>query len=1483
MPAEIPTTPPPKGNRRRRLALYVGGSVVVALVLVLLLFNKKKEDAPQPAPPVDQASKPLFVPRELAAHESLDRDGVLAYCRKLKPAAYPGILRGAHGALWASEANRWDRVLLATEALQGMGVEARIVPGEHPRLTYQDGDKWHTLRLDAEDPPQTTSQPPPGAVTAAELATQAPARFQTIRPVLILEKDGRPQRVEAGWQQVAEWVHQPVLLSAIEAANGLEYVLHVGTREVLRSGALAGVRRASLELIWQAADHPSTWVRELFDADNANAKNPGHDAVRKGDRYAIVLAAGPINLRVLETRLRMVAANGPTPVEDETARLLLGHCVKYQVDCDDRTQALAEETKVAVAWNEPRITIAASEVPAKGEPGLSLDALSDAVEANGQRSREFHVARGMVNDIIETRVVFEARRKPVISASTVFSNFKASSPDAPARRHAIIEAEARRLLAHEPIGSTVKLEAMPPLAPSDDPATTAPDCPPLWIERTREGVALRGLRTQKEEEHKPWTKYDWDGSASAPFGNRTTELASVADAMMCRTIRRVDHVLKCTATSAWPLDSLPVIAGSFLEYTARDGEKEQRFGVRVGLNDGLPTDGKNPLGGDWPKVRSAGNSGALLAPPDVLAKGEALKIKVRVGENLREVAARKVTLPDSTSATLLDSPGFPLVLAWERGKDSLTLASASPVVQGRVLDRETGEPAPATVSLARSARKTTVVRKPMDLSTWKAQGLDDNHKWQLAADGRSVVHASNGSPTFFVSPNDMIDVTLRGTIEVLEYDDDDHVGLVLGYRSPIAEKGHKNSAGEMLLFAWKRAEQTTAAEGLAPEGFTLARLKGTFTGSGDAYPALWQLTKRPGVEPLATKYGEGTGWRPKVEHTFEVTYRKDSVRVVIDDQEIFKVKGSFAPGRFGFYNYSQPNVRYRLFSPHEEVVEAAAETSVARPVAADGSFALPAAPLVPRLILILDRSGSMAWGMDPKAKERNPMLGPDKKCRMDYLKKEVHGLLDKLPPGVEVAMWSFSWTPRTGGPRHDADNPAHTREDCPFTTDLSQVRHKVDALKPEDGTPLTGAVVKLLDHVKSDPLSRDAIAILLTDGQNDDDHPSPVEAYKARQGKAVIHTIGFAIAPGGKEEKEMRELARMSGGLYRLAGSSEDLKLAFDTFRSNLLDVRLAVTSSCHAGEERAVTSADLGRGKQDFALTHGCSTCRCLGKTFLTVTKETAGRLKECEGLTPKGRRLIEERVADGAWRVTVPTARVNIGPASAYAWFETEKATGRVVGRTEDGLHGSIADASFPDNVYRAGHDFITWYQGVVSYTSGSVEAGLRWHRQPGFPNSTPEDFKRFVQANALAYSARWWSEFGDAAFPESVSAYWAGVCLNFTLQSMAFQVPSTDCFRQWGRALCKQLGDKIKGLPGGWLDDQVGKMIDDEFGPELREYTDKVKTWYERVNRSGAGDKEKGEAKDFLGKAQKWAQDILDHKVDGLLDCDNRFGLGAGTSAQ
>ena len=49
------------------------------------------------------------------------------------------------------------------------------------------------------------------------------------------------------------------------------------------------------------------------------------------------------------------------------------------------------------------------------------------------------------------------------------------------------------------------------------------------------------------------------------------------------------------------------------------------------------------------------------------------------------------------------------------------------------------------------------------------------------------------------------------------------------------------------------------------------------------------------------------------EYEFSLIYSEDRILIKIDDETIFDVEGSFNPGRFGFYNFSQPFVRYGNF------------------------------------------------------------------------------------------------------------------------------------------------------------------------------------------------------------------------------------------------------------------------------------------------------------------------------------------------------------------------------------------------------------------------------------------------------------------------------------------------------------------------------------------------------------------------------------------
>ncbi len=1021
------------------------------------------------------------------------------------------------------------------------------------------------------------------------------------------------------------------------------------------------------------------------------------------------------------------------------------------------------------------------------------------------------------------------------------------------------------MLAEEPIGSTAVLTAMPPRSITPEELASQDSVrPALTIERTSAGLALRGL-VPLDKAVAPWEGYEWKTEGAVPFADRVQELATVADGMLARKAGRLDYMLRFEVRTMWPRNALSVTAGSVLTYVARAKGKAGKIAVEVGLANGTPTGiwtdletgRKGPVAGSGPNALVVDGEGMSVAMflLSMAPGGEAAKIALRVGDNVREVEGRKVALPGG-SALVLVGDGLPILLEWQRGDLSMRLESASPVVRGTTRDADTGLPAPASVALTRLVNAP--VRKEIDLRGWKVQGPPTNGKWVVAADGASVVQLENGDPTFFVSPDEYIDTTIRGKLRVDDLADDDYIGFVFGYRSPLTEKKYKENDFEFLLFDWKKADQSPAKE-----GFSLVRVHGNFDVKEDnEYAGFWDHKKRAKFNILATNFGKRKGWKAQTDHEFELTYNRDRVRILIDGKPIFDVKGTFAPGRFGFFNFSQEKVRYSSFASVVRQQTRVEQKKVA--TAADGSFALAVPSERRRLILVLDRSGSMVYGLNPKDgnSPRDPPA-PKGKQRIDYLRTAVNGLLDKLPAGVEVALWSFS----TGPLDRDNESPRHTTIDCPFTTDLARVRKAMDAIKPAHGTPMTGAIHKVLDHVAKDPLSANAEIVLLTDGENSSKIPA-AKVYRERNGSVVIHTIGFAIEPGGKAERELRDLADASGGLFRIAGTGEELALAFGQVKTETPDTQLAITSTCHAPADVAISAAKLGGAPLDVRLTHGCATCKCSGKGFLTIHKETVGRLGACEGLSPKARAMIEERVKDGRWTVTIMTSRVNLGVISAYAWWETEDATGRMVGRTEDGLHGASADPrNWPGAAAgKAGNiPFVAWYEGIVAYTAGSVISAMNWTRQPGFLNGTPEDFKRFVQANALDFAGRWWSEVGASAFPENIHNYWSGVCLNFTLQSMALGLPATNCFRKWAGAICDQAASTVKDTPK----DRAGKFFDDNFGKQFRELYSRAK---ELAGRAGFSEADRAAADSLLRDLDQLKK-AWDDGVGQAFDC-NRF---------
>ena len=186
---------------------------------------------------------------------------------------------------------------------------------------------------------------------------------------------------------------------------------------------------------------------------------------------------------------------------------------------------------------------------------------------------------------------------------------------------------------------------------------------------------------------------------------------------------------------------------------------------------------------------------------------------------------------------------------------------------------------------------------PIDLTTWSKAGPVANGTWTVENSGTSVVQSINGHPTYFVSNTNYINSEFEGNFAVETTSDNDFIGFVFGY----------NGLSDYLLFDWKQDDQNDGW-GFAPEGYTLSRISGSGIGANE----LWDHVGT-NLTVLASNYQNGTGWADNTTYNFKLTYYTDRIIIDIDGVNIFDVSGSFNAGKFGFYNFSQSQVRYQGF------------------------------------------------------------------------------------------------------------------------------------------------------------------------------------------------------------------------------------------------------------------------------------------------------------------------------------------------------------------------------------------------------------------------------------------------------------------------------------------------------------------------------------------------------------------------------------------
>jgi hypothetical protein len=207
---------------------------------------------------------------------------------------------------------------------------------------------------------------------------------------------------------------------------------------------------------------------------------------------------------------------------------------------------------------------------------------------------------------------------------------------------------------------------------------------------------------------------------------------------------------------------------------------------------------------------------------------------------------------------------------------------------------------------------------PVDLTSWSALTLDypsgqSAGSWVLGGGNTYVDQIINADPSFYLNNLNQTDYSMDGSWQVLETGgDDDYMGFVFGYQN----------SSNFYLFDWKQGTQSYEGT-MANEGMTIKKMTGqTGNGLNDLSLAeFWENELDYGdMDILAQNQSETKGWADNILYDFHLDFNLNpgEIHIVVTHDsttlwDITVIDSTFTSGQFGFYNYSQQNVRYAGF------------------------------------------------------------------------------------------------------------------------------------------------------------------------------------------------------------------------------------------------------------------------------------------------------------------------------------------------------------------------------------------------------------------------------------------------------------------------------------------------------------------------------------------------------------------------------------------